>query len=84
MPPTSSEPRPLQTLRTLIDGVDTKLVSLLNERAKLVMEVGRRKTADGTPVYAPHREQAVLAKVLSLNTGPLLNVTLEAVYREIM
>jgi chorismate mutase/prephenate dehydratase len=40
--------------------------------------------ADGTPVYAPHREQAVLARVLSLNSGPLLNCTLESVYREIM
>jgi chorismate mutase/prephenate dehydratase len=77
-------PRPLSELRTLIDTVDAQLVSLLNQRAALVMEVGRRKAADGTPVYAPHREQAVLARVLEQSTGPLLPVTLEAVYREIM
>ena len=77
-------PRPLAVLRSLIDAVDAKLVQLFNERAKLVLEVGQRKAADGTPVYAPHREQAVLTRVLAANTGPLLNVTLEAIYREIM
>jgi len=80
----TAPPRPLPELRVLIDGVDTSIVRLLNERAKLVMEVGRRKAADGTPVYAPHREQAVLTRVLAANSGPLLPTTLEAVYREIM
>ena len=77
-------PRPLSELRTLIDAVDSALVRLLNDRSRLVIEVGQRKAADGTPVYAPHREQAVLAKVLAQNTGPLLNSTLESIYREIM
>ena len=80
----SGQPRPLAALRPLIDDVDEKLVALLNERAKLVMEVGQRKIQEGTPVYAPHREQAVLAKVLQLNKGPLLNVTVEAIWRELM
>jgi chorismate mutase/prephenate dehydratase len=77
-------PRPLAVLRGLIDAVDSNIVEALNERCRLVMEVGRRKAADGTPVYAPHREQAVLSRVLALNKGPMLNVTLEAIYRELM
>jgi chorismate mutase/prephenate dehydratase len=76
--------RPLPVLRAAIDAVDTQIVALLNARAALVVEVGQRKIADGTPVYAPHREQAVLARVLALNSGPLLSCTLESVYREIM
>jgi chorismate mutase/prephenate dehydratase len=84
MATTPDEPRTLETLRSFIDNVDNSLVQLLNERARLVVEVGKRKSKDGTPVYAPAREQMVLKKVLSLNTGPLLNTTLEAVYREIM
>lgn len=76
--------RPLPVLREHIDDVDRKLIALLNERARLVLEVGQRKAAEGAPVYAPHREQAVLAKVLQLNQGPLLNVTLEAIWRELM
>jgi chorismate mutase/prephenate dehydratase len=71
-------------LREEIDRVDRQLVSLLNERARLVVEVGKRKAADGGPIYAPYREQAVLTKVLGLNEGPLLNTTLETIYREIM
>ena len=80
-------PRDLATLRGEIDSVDGKLIALLNERSRLVMEVGRRKAADGTPVYAPHREQAVLARVLALNArsgGPTLDSCVEAIYREIM
>lgn len=81
----SSSPRPLSVLRGLIDEIDARVVEALNDRAKIVMEVGLRKAAEGTPVYAPHREAAVLSKVLALNRGgPLLNVTLEAIYREIM
>jgi chorismate mutase/prephenate dehydratase len=71
-------------LRAEIDRVDRQLVALLNERARLVVEVGKRKAADGGPIYAPYREQAVLTKVLGLNEGPLLNTTLETIYREIM
>lgn len=77
-------PRPLSQLRPLIDACDARLLSALNERARLVMEVGARKAADGTPVYAPHREQMVLSRVLDANTGPLLAVTVEAIWREIM
>jgi chorismate mutase/prephenate dehydratase len=80
----STPPRPLSELRVEIDKVDAALVALLNDRARLVVEIGISKAADGTPVYAPHREQAVLLRVLAMSTGPMLPVTLEAVYREIM
>lgn len=74
----------LQSLRDRIDSMDSRLVELLNERAGLVVEVGNLKRGDGTPIYAPHRERAVLDKVLGLNDGPLHDRTVEAVYREIM
>lgn len=74
----------LPKLRTKIDAIDHKLVGLLNERAKLVVEVGRVKRAAKLPIYAPHREAEVLDKVTSRNAGPLPNRTLEGVYRELM
>ncbi len=76
--------RSLEELRALIDSMDERLVQLLNERAKLVVDVGRVKRGAGTPIYAPHREQEVLARVLGLNQGPLPGRTVEAVFREIM
>ena len=74
----------LESLRTRIDALDQNIVRLLNERASLVVEVGAVKRATGTPIYAPHREAAVLKKVSDANKGPLPGKTIEAVYREIM
>ena len=55
-------------------NLDGRLVELLNERARLVVEVGKVKRADNVPIYAPHREAAVLDRVLRLNEGPLPDV----------
>jgi len=74
----------LQELRRKIDAVDQRLVRLLNERASLVVEVGKSKRAEGTPIYAPHREAEVLRKVLSSNKGPLSDRAVEGIYRELM
>jgi chorismate mutase/prephenate dehydratase len=74
----------LHALRRKIDALDRKIVELLNERARVVVEVGRAKRADGTPIYAPDREQVVLKRVAELNRGPLPQNTLQAIYRELM
>jgi chorismate mutase / prephenate dehydratase len=78
------DPAALAEIRARIDAADRRLVELLNERARLVVEVGRLKRDTGVPIYAPHREAEVLAKVLGLNQGPLTPRTIESVYREIM
>jgi len=80
----SPTPRPLETLRVEIDSIDRKLVALLCERARVVVEVGRAKRDSGVPTYVPHREKEVLERVLGYNTGPLTNRTIEAIYRELM
>jgi len=76
--------RSLDELRTEIDSLDARLVELLNERARVVVEVGKYKQRTNSPIYAPDREKAVLDRVRSLNKGPLPNRCLEAVYRELM
>lgn len=78
------EPPELQTLRARIDEVDRRLVELLNERASIIVEVGKLKRSTGTPIYAPHREAAVLKKAIEANKGPLPDRTIEGVYRELM
>jgi len=74
----------LEDPRNQIDDVDSKLIELLNQRANLVVQVGKLKRVSGTPIYAPHRERQVLQKVLGLSKGPLPAKTIEAVYRELM
>ena len=74
----------LNDLRHQIDALDTKLIALLSERANVVVNVGKLKQDTQTPIYAPHRERAVLDKVLAANKGPLSDKTIEAIYRELM
>ncbi len=79
-----ADPDPLTPLRAKIDEIDAEIVNLLNERAKIVVEVGKTKLKSNSPIYAPDREKVVLEKVRKLNHGPLPNRCLEAVYRELM
>jgi chorismate mutase/prephenate dehydratase len=72
----------LEDLRNKIDQIDAKLVELLNERAQVVVEVGKLK-GDG-PIYAPDREKKVLQRIAELNKGPLPDRTLAAIWREMM
>ncbi len=72
----------LEDLRKKIDQIDAKLVELLNERAQVVIEIGKVK--NGGPVYAPDREKKVLARIAELNKGPLPDRTLAAIWRELM
>ena len=64
----------LEELRKKIDEIDHQLVKLLNERAQVVVEVGKLKNKTDKPIYAPDREKKVLEKIVNDNTGPLPNI----------
>jgi chorismate mutase/prephenate dehydratase len=84
---TTPQTLPLADLRTRIDALDRQLVNVINERSRLVVEVGKHKQRHGIPIYAPHREAQVLKRVLGHNSkmgGPLPARTVEAIYRELM
>ncbi|MCX5661645.1 MAG: prephenate dehydratase [Planctomycetota bacterium] len=70
--------------RKRIDELDRKIVDLLNERAKFVIEIGRIKRDGSTPVYAPDREKQVLEQVRKYNQGPLPDSCLTGIWRELM
>jgi len=74
----------LLELRGGIDAVDDALLSLLNKRATLSLEVGRRKAGRDSAVFKPFREQEVLARLAGNNPGPLPGNHLLAIYREIL
>ena len=74
----------LEPLRKQIDALDERIVELLNERARVVVQIGKVKQQHNSPIYAPDRERKVLDKVRKLNNGPLPDRCLEAVYRELM
>jgi len=74
----------LEPLRKRIDELDRRIIELLNQRAEVVVQVGKAKAVGGAPIYAPDREQAVLKRIGDLNRGPLPPRTLQAIYRELM
>lgn len=78
------EDNALAEVRAAIDGVDRRLLALLNERARLAMRVGEIKARDGSPVYRPEREAQVLAGLGERNEGPLPTPALQAIWREVM
>ncbi|HXK23019.1 MAG TPA: prephenate dehydratase [Myxococcota bacterium] len=89
-PSTSSPAAPdegadeLERLRAAIDAVDRGLLGALNERARLVQEVGRIKQRRGTPVYEAARELRIVEALQRANSGPFPDAGLAPVFREII
>lgn len=74
----------LKILRKKIDGLDSKIIQLLNMRAKITLDIAKIKQKSGKSIYSPDREREVLSKVSALSKGPLGQSALESIYREVM
>jgi len=74
----------LNAFRHQIDKLDQQILKLVNDRAKLAVEIGKVKQDQASNIFAPAREEEVLQNVLGSNHGPLDEVTVRAIYREIM
>mgnify|MGYP000999975513 CR=1 FL=1 len=74
----------LDELRTKIDELDGGVLRLLNERARLAMEIADIKRANQASFYVPEREKVVLDRLRSRNEGPLPDEAVKAIYREVM
>ncbi|MCG6533343.1 MAG: prephenate dehydratase [Syntrophales bacterium LBB04] len=75
---------PLERLRAEIGEKDRELVTLLNERARLSLEVRQVKNKAGQEVYDPSRESQVYQYLSELNQGPLSHKALQDIFREII
>ncbi len=80
----------LQEYRARIDAADREIVRQILERAAMVLKIGERKRASGTPVFRPDREKAVyenikrIARELGGGVPGFDPAVLVNVYREIM
>lgn len=74
----------LKPFRDQIDAIDAQLLELLNQRARVAQQVGHVKAKTDAPVFRPEREAQVLRGVAERNPGPLANVDLQIIFREIM
>ncbi len=74
----------LKILRDKIDSLDSSIIQMVQDRAKIGSEIGEIKRSSGDPIYRPDRERDVYNKVKNKNPGPLPDSVLIAIYREIM
>jgi chorismate mutase/prephenate dehydratase len=74
----------LARLREAIDRVDVEILERLNERARLVTQVGEEKRTRRAPVYVAGRERDVIARLTERNPGPFPSGAIPHVFREII
>ena len=76
--------RALARQRARIDALDARIVGLLNERARVVRDIGRIKQEAGLAVADPKRVEDVLQRITTKNPGPLPNGHLRRIYERIL
>jgi chorismate mutase len=74
----------LEDYRVLIDAVDIRLLELLNERTRVVEDIGRVKRAAKLPIYEPKREDQVFENVTTHNGGPLTPEAVKRIFERII
>lgn len=74
----------ISSLRKKINKIDGRVVSLLNERAKISQAIGKEKFKSNKSIYSPDRETEVIRRIRALSKAPMTPEALEAIYREVM
>jgi len=74
----------LKKKRKEIDLIDQKLLTLLNQRLRFAMEIGKIKKEMGQKVYNLWREKEVLERLKSKNKGPLKEKDLKEIFKTII
>jgi chorismate mutase/prephenate dehydratase len=79
----------LQSLRVEIDAIDEKLLELFNQRAQCAIEVAKAKKSElkqgeSLDYFRPDREAQVIKRIQDFNTGPLSNLEVGRLIREVM
>ena len=74
----------IDELRRRIDEIDSAILRLLNERAQVVLDVGRLKAARNLDYHAPQREEEIYTRLTRENPGPFPSGAIRPVFREVM
>jgi len=74
----------LAECRERINALDQRLIELLNERTRIVEQIGGIKQECGMPIYEPKREEEVLRNVQQRNTGPMPHESARRIFERII
>jgi chorismate mutase/prephenate dehydratase len=61
----------IRLLRQAIDGIDEKILDLINQRLSLAKQIGDFKKQIGLQITDSGREKEILTRLLEKNTGPM-------------
>lgn len=75
----------IQDIRNKIDQIDDQLLKLINRRGELAIKIGQEKSRDNSSghFHVPHRERAIIERIIKGSKGPFPDESLESVFREI-
>ena len=71
-------------LRSELDAVDERLVTLLNERARLSLRVRALKGVAGSGSYDARREAEIFTQVRAANEGPLYDDQVQELFAAVL
>lgn len=74
----------IKDLRQKIDDLDRQILRFLNERAEIVLEVGKAKLEGKMSSYDPGREEEILKRLAIQNSSPFPKRAIAPVFREII
>jgi chorismate mutase len=77
-------PDDLKRCRVEIDKLDLRLLDLLNQRTRIVEEIGNVKQALHLSIYEPKREDQVFLNVTGHNQGPLPDDAVKRIFERII
>jgi len=76
--------RKLNKMREKINLIDQELLTLLNQRLRTALEIGKIKKEMGKRIYDPRREKDVLNSLKRKNKGSLKEEDLKKIFTTIM
>jgi len=76
--------RELKKRRKEIDLIDQKLLTLLNQRLRHALKMGKIKKGMGKKVYDPKREKEILERLKLKNKGSLREKDLKEIFKTII
>jgi len=74
----------LKKKRKGLNLLDQRLLTLLNQRLRMALEIGKIKKEIGKKIYDPRREKEILDRLKRKNKGPLKEEDLKKIFTTIM
>jgi chorismate mutase len=74
----------LKKKRKELNLLDQRLLTLLNQRLRMALEIGKIKKEMEKKIYDPRREKEILDRLKRKNKGPLKEEDLKKIFTTIM